>query len=414
MQLVLGGRVKRMNDIGFFLKRIYYLTGLPTRLVGQDGPAILGFGYDSEADPISCDPSVAKNLMERSRLIELPAVEIEDNNFLYGCCKTDEIGYIIVGPAYLHSAANIDISRYKARHGIPIGKELKLVPCQPYRFVSALSVIFREVCGKQADEDEIIKANGSNLPAKESDIGDYMDYVLDNSEQNIERFSYTDELSIKKLIVEGDLEGLLNSVDISDFTKIGKLASSSFKQYEYLAVSGITFLTRAAIEGGLKPGLAYNVSDTLLQKLEKCQTVIEIMELLKTASKSFTELVKAERERRTNSGYIEKCKSYIESHLYKPFSLDDLANQAGVNKTYLSRQFSRVEGIHIQEYIHKARIDAACYMLRYSDRSISSIAEYLCFNSQSHFGSVFKKNTHMTPQQYRGKMKVIDLQSQRK
>jgi AraC-like DNA-binding protein len=131
--------------------------------------------------------------------------------------------------------------------------------------------------------------------------------------------------------------------------------------------------------------------------------------LLKAAAVGFTAMVKSEKEQKSDCNYIEKCKSFIHSHLYKPFSLDDLADDARVNKSYLSSQFTRIEGMHIREYTHKSRVEAACGMLRYSDKSISSIAEYLCFHSQSHFGSVFKKYVKMTPQQYRSKMKVVDL-----
>ena len=55
----------------------------------------------------------------------------------------------------------------------------------------------------------------------------------------------------------------------------------------------------------------------------------------------------------------------------------------------------------IGRYIQKEKIARAKNLLVYSDRSILEISEYLCFNSQSHFGKVFKKETGMTPRQYR-------------
>ena len=51
----------------------------------------------------------------------------------------------------------------------------------------------------------------------------------------------------------------------------------------------------------------------------------------------------------------------------------------------------------IQDYILKFRIERAANLLKYSDASISEISDYVCFNSQSHFGSIFKQYMQMTP-----------------
>ncbi|MEA1224948.1 AraC family transcriptional regulator, partial [Staphylococcus aureus] len=43
----------------------------------------------------------------------------------------------------------------------------------------------------------------------------------------------------------------------------------------------------------------------------------------------------------------------------------------------------------------------AKFLLVYTNQSISEISEYLIFNSQSYFTSVFKKETGKTPFEYR-------------
>ena len=52
-------------------------------------------------------------------------------------------------------------------------------------------------------------------------------------------------------------------------------------------------------------------------------------------------------------------------------------------------------------YTRKKRIEAAANMLKYSQESIITIANYLCFPSQSHFTAVFKEFKGITPQKYR-------------
>lgn len=401
-----------MENLDFLLSRIYFLSKLPIRHIDTGECVILNCGFDKAADPVILDASIREKLRENSKALELPAIDIEEDKFLYGCCRLSSNEFIYVGPALIHNISDLELRQYKRKHNIPEKAEIHIDHCNIFTFLTVLSMIHSLLTGMYADEDDIIKANEKNLQLLLPNMGDYLDYVFENSELDIQRSTYANELAIRQMIVEGDAEALLNKVNYISFDRMGKLASSSFKQHEYMAVSGITFMTRAAIDGGVKPGVAYDTSDLYLQKLEKCRTVLEIIELIKAASISFASMVKTEKERKSESSYIEKCKSYIQRHIYRPFSLDDLAEFAGVNKNYLSSQFTRIEGMHISEFVHRARIEAACNMLRYSDKTISSIAENLCFHSQSHFGSVFKKYVHMTPQQYRNRMKVIDLQNE--
>ena len=57
-----------------------------------------------------------------------------------------------------------------------------------------------------------------------------------------------------------------------------------------------------------------------------------------------------------------------------------------------------------QEKITKEKkIEKATHLLRYSDKSIIDIANYLSFSSQSHFIQTFENFTGMTPKKYRNK-----------
>ena len=126
---------------------------------------------------------------------------------------------------------------------------------------------------------------------------------------------------------------------------------------------------------------------------------------------SYAERVRQQRREHSSLSYVEACKNFIAAHLNTDFTLDDIAEKIGFNKAYLSRRFKEAEGIGIQQYTRKKRVEAAANMLKFTDESIFTISDYLCFASQSHFGKVFKDHLGMTPQKYRDTNKVVDFRS---
>ena len=50
-----------------------------------------------------------------------------------------------------------------------------------------------------------------------------------------------------------------------------------------------------------------------------------------------------------------------------------------------------------------SKVEEGKRLLRYTDKSISSIAAYLGFSSQSHFANVFRKYANSPPNEYRQK-----------
>ena len=98
---------------------------------------------------------------------------------------------------------------------------------------------------------------------------------------------------------------------------------------------------------------------------------------------------------------MERCKKIIISRRLETIELGELAEKMGISKEYLSRLFKQHEGSPIVEYILNVKIEAACNMLKYSDRQVNEIADYLSFGSLSYFSRIFKKKMGVSPQQYR-------------
>jgi AraC family transcriptional regulator len=89
-----------------------------------------------------------------------------------------------------------------------------------------------------------------------------------------------------------------------------------------------------------------------------------------------------------------------DSYLMAP-ALADLAAVGGVHPVHLSREFRKRYRITVGEYIRKRRIEHASGLLSNSGMPMAEIASTCGFSDQSHFCSLFKKYSGLTPAKFR-------------
>lgn len=107
------------------------------------------------------------------------------------------------------------------------------------------------------------------------------------------------------------------------------------------------------------------------------------------------------------SGLIAKIKSAIieQVHYAKvPLKVNFsafLADRLNHEYSYLSRLFSSVEGITIEKYITSQKIERVKELLFYNEMTLSQIAYQLDYSSVAHLSAQFKKETGMTPTDFK-------------
>lgn len=74
-----------------------------------------------------------------------------------------------------------------------------------------------------------------------------------------------------------------------------------------------------------------------------------------------------------------------------------LSEEVHYEYNYLSNLFSSVEGITLEQYIIRQKIEKVKELLFYDELSLSEIASKLGYSSVAHLSSQFKKTTGMTP-----------------
>ena len=95
------------------------------------------------------------------------------------------------------------------------------------------------------------------------------------------------------------------------------------------------------------------------------------------------------------------AKRYIDANYSKNITLDLLAEITHINKFYLAHSFTEYLGQSPISYLTYKRLSASKELLTSSNLSIAQVASSTGFSSQSYFSQIFRKETGMTPQQYR-------------
>ena len=100
---------------------------------------------------------------------------------------------------------------------------------------------------------------------------------------------------------------------------------------------------------------------------------------------------------------IAQIQAYIQSNLHRELSLTEIANSVNYNSTYISRLFRQMTGENLFQYIMQVKMARAKEYLTQTNDSIQAIAEKLGFDTSQYFSSVFKKQTGLSPRDYRNR-----------
>ena len=99
---------------------------------------------------------------------------------------------------------------------------------------------------------------------------------------------------------------------------------------------------------------------------------------------------------------LEKEKIYREDNL----NLTELASRIGISNHQLSEYLNQELKVSFFQLIHRYRIEEAKErLLSHSDETVLSIAYHVGYQSKSSFNDIFKKETGLTPTEFRKKTK---------
>ncbi|MDO5444907.1 MAG: response regulator [Eubacteriales bacterium] len=162
---------------------------------------------------------------------------------------------------------------------------------------------------------------------------------------------------------------------------------------------------RNTIEFAKKNGCAENLMIKQIPQIDKVSTLDDFINWLEEICLQICELFNKDMQ-----SYHKMLSSKVDSFIsdnYKKCDLriTDIAEYVGVTSNYLSSLYKKLTGINITDAIVDRRITVASDLLARTDKPIKDISEEVGFSNQYYFSSTFKKNTGMTPSEYRNEIK---------
>lgn len=108
---------------------------------------------------------------------------------------------------------------------------------------------------------------------------------------------------------------------------------------------------------------------------------------------------------------IDYVKRYIDQNYYKnELTLDLIADNIGISKYYMCKEFHKKYGISPGKYLREIRISNACRLLTTNDNyTLQKIAQSVGYSNDNYFGKVFKAEKGISPAKYKKKSTKYDL-----
>lgn len=142
-----------------------------------------------------------------------------------------------------------------------------------------------------------------------------------------------------------------------------------------------------------------------LNSIETTMANIKTIEELQEQTYKILSSALTYRDSRPQGQYknlIRRAKEYIENHyMNSELTLNDVAAQANLSASHFSVVFSQEAQQTFKEYLTEVRMNKAKELLRMTTLRSADIAYQVGYNDPHYFSSVFKKNTGLSPLEFR-------------
>lgn len=200
-----------------------------------------------------------------------------------------------------------------------------------------------------------------------------------------------------KQLRKGDFETLKQHfyAALEDTVRKGSLESFNMLRIDFI-MTGIMFLqeNKVALQDVFNRHFSPLAEITERDNLEECLLFLE---------EYFGEILGYIKRHKISSGnrILEKCKELIYENIsLQSMSVKWLSTQLYINENYLSRLFKAENGISLNRFIMKQRMEIARRYLDEGSNNLQQISQKVGFSDPFYFSKCFKKEYGIAPSKY--------------
>lgn len=222
--------------------------------------------------------------------------------------------------------------------------------------------------------------------------------ILQKMEEMELRYAYENEL-MRAVSMGQSYKAELILSGFSGFSFERRLADPVRNLKNYAIIMN-TLLRKAAEQGGVHPLYLDSVSSDYAHRIEQIGSANAGYGLMTDMFRGYCRLVRR-HSMRNYSPPVRKAIAQIDADINGELGLKILADQQGINPSYLSTMFHKETGQTLTDYINQHRIQLAVQLLNGSDLQIQMVAQHCGIPDVNYFTKVFKKYVGKTPKQFR-------------
>ena len=391
-------------DLEYLCRVIGNLAGIPIRIYHQQQQVYFYSVVDFPADPVLPYLNNVFTITDQIGYFTTPYFNY------YGIVRSGEYS-IVIGPSRQTPMSDRDMRELAFACDVPSAHTEEFISAMKSLVQMPLGSIIQILCTLN------YVLNGEKRSLEDVTIYDFEQTNLEKTIEN-ERFDKSYEApteyesreihntlaleqSLMQMISKGDVGALCEWLSHAPSVRGGVIANDALRQLKNTFIVTATLASRAAIKGGMSAEDALSLSDEYIRKCELLSSGEQIINLQYHMVLEYTRRVERIRLGKTPSKLLMKVTNYVQHNLSKPIDVEALADSMFISRTHLAAKFKQETGMTLTDFILIEKIEEAKRLLRYSDKSLSLIADYLGFSSQSHFTRAFKKYSGKTPREYR-------------
>ncbi len=107
--------------------------------------------------------------------------------------------------------------------------------------------------------------------------------------------------------------------------------------------------------------------------------------------------------------YIHEAIAFIDQNFQNDISVEEIADNCGLNRSYFSKIFKEAVGRTPQAFLLHYRMTKAAELLKLTQLSISDISKAVGYDNPLHFSRAYKNVYGVSPRDWRNENRQIDL-----